>query len=125
MRLTSVGVAPSPLQIIGAVGLDFSGVFENTSDVPVYVERSELFAYAGEKPQPGLAVDVTFFEGGPVPARGTLAFKLRTVVEASGAPAHGVQWQVAGNSGSVLYSPRDKAVIGWCGPVSVGRALTG
>lgn len=125
MRLTSLAVVPSPLQINGAVGLDFSGVFENASDVPVYVERSELFAYAGEKPQPGLASGITFYDGGLVPAHGALVFKLRTMVQGGGYSPGGANWQVAGNAGNVLYSPRDRNVSGYCGPVFVGKALPG
>lgn len=125
MRLTSLAVVPSPVQIYGAVGLDFSGVFENASDVTVHVDPSDLFAYAGEKPQPGLATGITFYDGGPVPAHGTLVFKLRTIVQPGGYSPGGANWQVAGNSGDVRYSPQDRDGSGYCGPVSVGKALPG
>lgn len=124
MRLTAVNVVPAPLAISGARGLDFQGVFENAADVPVYIQRGELFVYSGQPPQPGLATKVTFFNGGPVPAHGTLPFTLDTVTDfGSGTP--GLQWHVRDNGTTVQALVAAPSGAGYsCGPVAEGSALS-
>lgn len=125
MRLTSVSVVASPLAIYGAAGLDFMGVFENTSDVPVYIQRGELFAYTGRPPQSGLATKVTFFEGGGVPAHGALTFNLDTIVDSNGGVSRGLTWHVADNSRTVQYMVATPTGASYtCGQATEGRPLT-